>query len=118
MVSLNNYIKGMKKEIRKMKNIIKNYKNLRFYRISAKHSLVLSTELEEIITGLMLGDLYAERKNSNSNTRLQFKQSIINKDYIDHLYSLFKDYCNSEPTTTISLDTRKGKKLENTSIRF
>lgn len=92
--------------------------NLRFYRKSAQHHLTLSTELEEIITGLILGDLYAEKKNSNSNTRLQFKQSIKNKAYIDHLYSLFKDYCNSEPKSTLSLDNREGKKLENLSIKF
>ena len=91
--------------MKKITNII-TYGNLRYYRISAKHNLVLSTELEEIITGLILGDLYAERKNSNSNTRLQFKQSIVNKDYVNHLYSLFKDYCNSEPKSTISLDQR------------
>jgi hypothetical protein len=99
-------------------NIIKKNHNLRFYRTAAKHNLILTSELEEVLLGLMLGDLYAERKNSNSNTRLQFKQSIVNKNYIDHLYSLFKDYCNSEPKTTISLDTRKGKKLENISIKF
>lgn len=98
-------------------NIIK-HKNLRFYRKSTRHHLELSTELEEIIIGLTLGDLYAEKKNCNSNTRLQFKQSIKNKVYIDHLYFLFKDYCNSEPKSTVSLDTRKGKNLENISIKF
>jgi hypothetical protein len=65
----------------------------RFYRVSAKSNLELSPELSEIIIGLMLGDLYAERKNLNSNTRLQFKQSNKNKDYIDHLYNLFKEFC-------------------------
>ena len=43
----------------------------------------------------MLGDLFAEKRNPNSNTRLQFKQSVKNKAYIDYLYSIFKDYCNS-----------------------
>ena len=55
---------------------MKNKKNLmlvRFYRKSAKYDLELNAELKEIITGLMLGDLFAEKKNPNSNTRLQFK---------------------------------------------
>jgi len=95
-----------------------NKQNLRFYRKSTRHNLILTSELEEIITGLMLGDLYAEKKNCNSNTRLQFKQSIKNEEYVNHLHSLFKDYCSSLPKTTISLDTREGKKQENISIKF
>ena len=83
---------------------------VRFYRKSVNYDLELNDELKEIITGLMLGDLFAEKRNPNSNTRLQFKQSIKNKEYIEHLYSLFKDYCNSEPKVTSSVDNRPGKK--------
>ena len=64
------------KVMKKINNIM-NFGNLRFYSKSAKHNLVLSTELEEVIIGLILGDVYAEKRNSNSNTRLQFKESII-----------------------------------------
>jgi hypothetical protein len=45
------------------------------YRKFAKFNLELPLELEEIIIGLMIGDLFAEKRNPNSNTRLQFKQS-------------------------------------------
>jgi hypothetical protein len=55
----------------------------------------------------MLGDLFAEKIKQNSNIRLQFKQSIKNKVYIDHLYSLFKEYCNSEPKITSKKDQVK-----------
>jgi len=61
----------------------------RFYRISPKRDLQLSNLQHEIIIGLMLGDLTAEKKNINSNTRLHFKQSFKNKEYIDHLYNIF-----------------------------
>jgi hypothetical protein len=91
---------------------------VRFYRKSAKFDLILSIELEEIIIGLMLGDLFAEKIKQNSNTRLQFKQSIKNKKYIDHLYSLFKEFCNSEPKITSSIEKRPGKKELNVSIKF
>ena len=66
----------------------------------------------------MLGDLYAEKANSKSNTRLQFKQSIKNKIYIDHLYSLFKIYCHSEPKILSSIEKRKNKQNLNISIKF
>ena len=66
----------------------------------------------------MLGDLFAEKINPNYNTRLQFKQSIKNKVYIDYLYNIFKEYCNSEPKETSSVDKRPRKKEFNVSIKF
>ncbi|BDI12848.1 hypothetical protein (mitochondrion) [Phanerochaete sordida] len=98
------------------KNI--NFMLVRSYRKSAKFNLQLNSELKEIITGLMLGDLFAEKRNPNSNTRLQFKQSVKNKIYIEHLYTIFKDYCNSEPKITSSIDNRPDKKDLNISIKF
>ena len=95
-----------------------NFTLVRYYRKSAKFDLELNADLIEITTGLMLGDLFAEKRIPNSNTRLQFKQSIKNKEYIEHLYSLFKDYCNSEPKVTSSVDNRPGKKELNVSIKF
>jgi LAGLIDADG DNA endonuclease family len=102
----------------KMPNNINLLYPVRFYRKSAKYNLELNAELKKIIIGLMLGDLFAEKRNPNSNTRLQFKQSVKNKVYIDHLYFLFKDYCNSEPKKTTSIDKRPGKKELNVSIKF
>ena len=99
-------------------NIIQNIKQERFYRKSTKSYLILNNELEEIIIGLLLGDLFAEKRNPNSNTRLQFKQSNKNKDYIDHLYLLFKEYCNSEPKVNSSIEKRRGKEELNVSIKF
>jgi len=91
---------------------------VRFYRKSVKFDLILNKDQEEIIIGLMLGDLFAEKIKQNSNTRLQFKQSNKNKDYINHLYSLFKEYCGSEPKVISSIDNREGKKELNISIKF
>ena len=92
------------------------------YKKSVKFILTLSKDLEEILIGLMLGDLFAEKLKPNSNTRLQpgFKQpgSNKNKEYIHHLYSLFKDYCGSEPKITSSFDNRSNKQSYNISIKF
>ena len=83
---------------------------VRFYRKSSKYDLELNADLKEIIIGLMLGDLFAEKRNPNSNTRLQFKQSIKNKAYIDHLYYLFENYCNAPPKINYSKESRPEKK--------
>jgi hypothetical protein len=46
----------------------------------------------------MLGDLTAERTNVlTGNTRLRFHVSIVNKNLIYHLYSIFKNYVKTEP---------------------
>jgi hypothetical protein len=102
--------------MKKSYKIVHNF--VRFYRKSNKFDLSLSTDLEEIIIGLILGDLFAEKIKPKSNTRLQFKQSIKNEVYIDHLYSLFNNYCSSSPKVTISVDKRPGKKELNVSKKF
>lgn len=102
-----------------MKNNMKTINNfLRHLRKSAKYNLVLSKDLEEILIGLMLGDLFAERKNLKSNTRLQFKQSTVNKEYLLHLYSLFSSYCGSNPHILTWFDARPDKNKTYSSIKF
>nr|AFN06075.1 hypothetical protein [Glomus sp. DAOM 229456]AFN42490.1 LAGLIDADG homing endonuclease type 2 [Rhizophagus irregularis]AGJ98058.1 LAGLIDADG endonuclease [Glomus sp. DAOM 240422] len=90
----------------------------RFYRVSAKVNMVITPVLHEILVGSMLGDLTAERNNIRSNTRLHFKQSIINREYIEHLYSLFQDYCGSPPKTMSKFDSRPDKMKEYGAIKF
>ena len=99
-------------------NQVSFFSNQRFYRTSPKAHLVLSSELKEIITGSMLGDLSSERKSIKSNARLQFKQSIKNEVYINHLWSLFKEYCGSKPLTMSYFDKRVNKMKDYSSIKF
>jgi len=94
------------------------YKLTRSYRTSVKAHLKITPELDEIIIGSLLGDLSCERRNKNSNTRLQFKQSTINELYVNHLYSLFKSYCGSKPITLSRFDDRPNKMKEYSSIKF
>lgn len=61
----------------------------RFVRVSAKAHLVLSSELQEIIVGSLLGDLGCERPSPRGNTRMQFKQSTKNREYIVSQRSLW-----------------------------
>lgn len=90
----------------------------RLYRVSAKANLTVPFSLQEIIIGSLLGDLSAEKPNKNCNTRLQFKQSIINKEYIDHLYILFEEFCLSPPLIMSRFDTRPNKNKEYSAIKF
>ena len=76
--------------------------NFRFYRTSAKADFILPQHLTDILIGLMLGDLHAERKTVRNNTRLQFHQTINHNEYIEHLYDLFTDYVGTQPKTYVS----------------
>lgn len=90
----------------------------RLYRVSAKANLTVPSSLQEILIGSLLGDLSAEKPNKNCNTRLQFKQSTINKEYIDHLFILFEEFCLSPPLTMSRFDSRPKKNKEYSAIKF
>ena len=49
---------------------------------------LINKEDYEILHGLILGDIYISRKNTE-NAYLRFEQSIIHKDYLEHLYNKF-----------------------------
>lgn len=67
-------------------------------------------DLRDALVGLLLGDLCAQKRSVKGNTNLHFEQGFIHKDYIFHLYDLFKDYCSSEPKITDRQpDKRTGK---------
>lgn len=100
--------------ITKMNSFIRTYRTFS----KEKANLELPLELREVIIGTMLGDLSAEKRNINSNTRLQFKQSMINEAYILHLYSLFKDFCGTGPKILSRFDSRPTKNKEYASIKF
>lgn len=99
-------------------NIINILFMKRSYRTSKKNHLELPNELNDIIIGSMLGDLTAEKPSVKSNTRLHFKQSLKNRSYIEHLYSLFQEFCGSEPKVMSKFDNRPEKLKEYSVIKF
>ena len=102
-----------------MKNKFNSFNTLlREYRTSSKAYLEVPSNLNEIIIGSMLGDLTAEKPGVNSNTRLQFKQSLKNRLYIEHLYSLFQEFCGSKPLIMSNFDSRPNKMKEYKAIKF
>lgn len=52
---------------------------------------------KEILIGLILGDAHLERSPNGLSYRLKIEQSKNKKDYIDHLYDLYKDWTNLPP---------------------
>nr|YP_010697827.1 hypothetical protein P1S03_mgp18 [Porodaedalea chrysoloma]WCF76788.1 hypothetical protein [Porodaedalea chrysoloma] len=104
----------MKINMKKLR--ILNNLNKRFYRKSTKFHLELTVELDELIIGCKLGDLSAEKRNINSNTRLQFKQSTINIDYVGFRKVFFIRFYPS--ATHLSLFRRMGTGMEGKSYGF
>jgi hypothetical protein len=60
-----------------------------------RSQFTLSDELKQILVGLLLGDLFVNKRHINA--RLSFKQGVVHIDYLMHLYELFKIYCSSAP---------------------
>lgn len=88
------------------------------YKIWRKFNKQLFPWLHEIIIGLMLGDLSAEKLSYRHNTRLQFVQSFKNWVYIEHLYSLFNEFCGTEPRNYSWYDARPNKMKTYKSTKF
>lgn len=63
-----------------------------------KRQIRLPKHLQEILIGLLLGGVCIKGQNRvNGIACLFFEQSIVNKDYIFHLFELFKEHSRSEP---------------------
>ena len=57
----------------------------------------LNKELREIICGLTLGDLHIQTQTGGRTFRLCFEQGNMHKEYLFHLYELFRDYVSIPP---------------------
>ena len=68
----------------------------------------LTNTQKEIIIGCVLGDLHIEQSNNKQTARLVFEYSIKQKEYVLHLYNIFKNLVPGE----IKIRERKnGTKL-------
>lgn len=74
-----------------------------------KNSITIDSELNEIIIGLLLGDLNIQGKDVK-HARLRFKQGKLHANYLNHLFEIFKFYCASDkPSEYNYLDKRTNK---------
>jgi hypothetical protein len=102
-------------------------KNINFSQLEVKprHRLtkaeraefVLSQDLQSILVGLYLGDLYVRKPGGGVNSRLEFYQGTNHEEYLLHLYKLFQSYCMAEPKTSIRSPSKQTGKVYS-SIRF
>lgn len=77
-----------------------------------RRQISLPKDLQEILIGLLLGGVCAQdqKRLTKGRTCLYFEQSIKNKDYIFHLFELFKHHSRSEPKISERIaDKRSGK---------
>lgn len=74
---------------------------------------LINREDYEILFGLILGDLFISRKNPE-NAFMRFEQSIIHREYIEHLFERFK-YLG---TVNVSLKTAERKAFNTSSLYF
>src|SRR5436190_15807573 len=79
-----------------------------FYLTKGRRSLfVLPENFKSILVGLILGDLYIFKSAKSVNAGLRFEQGLVHKDYLVHLYDLFKTY-PPEPLDTMA----RGKEIQ------
>ena len=75
-----------------------------------KRQISLPKDLQEILVGLLLGGVCAQKRETKCRTCLYFEQGIKYKDYIFHLFELFKLHSRSEPKISERIaDKRTGK---------
>ena len=69
----------------------------------------LSLDQREALVGLLLGDGNLQTESNGKTYRLRICQSEEHKEYVFHLYELFKNFTNSPPTLGKAVDRRTGK---------
>ena len=77
---------------------------------------IIPENLQQILVGLLLGDLWADRRGEK--IRFRFKQGICHEAYLLHLFELFKDFCPQAPKTQISLPHKKTGNIYKTILFY
>jgi len=62
-----------------------------------KKGLALTTEQREILIGTLLGDATIPAQRRGVLFNVKFEQSLKNREYVDHLYGIFKDWVGTPP---------------------
>lgn len=82
-----------------------------------REQLTLSEIQKEILVGLLLGDLYAQKCKGCVNARLEFLQGTLHKEYLLALYERFKDFSPATPKIQNPQPDKRTGKVYST-IRF
>jgi hypothetical protein len=63
-----------------------------------KQSLQLSVLQREVLVGTLLGDATITKQSGIRTHNVKFEQKIANREYINHLYEIFKIFVGTGPT--------------------
>lgn len=74
-----------------------------------KKKLKLTKEQREILVGILLGDAHLETQNGGRTYRVKMEQSDKHKEYLFHLYEIFKEWVLTPPQFRIR-EYPSGKK--------
>jgi len=74
-----------------------------------KNTLELSSIQREVLVGLLLGDACLETQNSGRTYRLKIEQCARQQAYIEHLYTLFREWVLTPPAA-------RSKRASNGSV--
>ena len=69
----------------------------------------LSSEQCDVLVGILLGDASLQTESKGNTYRLRICQGEEHKEYLFHLYNLFKNLTSSPPIKNSSTDKRTGK---------
>jgi hypothetical protein len=83
--------------------------------IEYKKTLKLTEEQHEILIGTLLGDATIPKQKNNTLYNIKFEQKAANKEYVDHLYGIFKPWVGTEPKIR---EIRGGGAKDRQSIWF
>ena len=64
---------------------------------SYKETLKLSDLQKEVLIGVLLGDGHLETQNGGRTYRLKIEHSSLQKEYVDWLYQVFKEWITTPP---------------------
>lgn len=65
----------------------------------------------EVLVGILLGDASLQTESNGRTYRLRLVQSEEHKDYLFHLYDIFKNLTTSPPTRYSFVDSRNAGKV-------
>lgn len=94
-------------KIRNNKNIL-SFKGPNPLKNEYKKNLILTQEQKNILVGTLLGDAYIESKGLVPKYRYYFSQKESQKNYVNHNFSYFKDWCSKEPQQAKSGINKNG----------
>lgn len=69
-------------------------------------AMTLSKQQKEILVGILLGDANLQTDNGGKTYRLRVLQSEQHREYVFHLYDIFKKFVNTPPKESVYFDKR------------